>query len=234
MSKDARPTSAKHKGGSFFGEIVHRKTWKYALLVSPLAGMAAGYLNLVAEENGWELKDWFGLFDVPLASLMDVAQHRFHFFADANPEVYKRILLLAYIGYWTLIVLLLTPVYCFVRAGGLKHMLRDRTCRRWLIFGAGAGIFIGGTNFLGILNKVEIFERCFNFLDRPGVTLINEAVYRFGLIQLLPGSTSGEVVREFVGAIAYWLIIGLVPATLFCVVRVLRMRKDETPAPVPA
>lgn len=234
MSKDARSTSANQKSGSFFGEVVRRTRWKRVLLAVPLVGVAIGVLNLVAEENGWELKDWFGLFDIPMASVMDAAQHRLHFFADPKPEVFKRILLLAYIGYWMIIVLLLTPVYCFVHAGGIKRILRDQTCRRALIFGAGAGVFIGGGNFLAILNGVEIFERCFSYLDRPGLALIHDAVYRFGLIQLLPRSTPGEVVRELVAAIAYWLVICLVPATLFSVVRVLRMRNVETPAQVSA
>lgn len=228
MNKDAPATPAGQPGVSIFREIVRSKTWKRVLFFGPLAGVAIGVLNLVTELNGWELKYWFGVLDIPLASLIEAAEDRLHFIADLKPEVFKLILVLAYTAYWTFIILLLTPIYRFVRVGGVQRMLRDRTCRRAFILGAGAGMFIGGANFMAILNEVDVLQRCFDFLDHPGVALAKNVAYRFGRMQLLPDSPSEVLIYELVAAVAYWVSIGLLLAVVFSVMRVLKMRNGAT------
>lgn len=228
MHKDAPATSASQSGVSLFRQIVRSKTWKRALLCGALVGLAVGVLDLVAFANEWRLGDWFDAFDTPVDWVLESARDHFHFLEDSTAEMLVRYSLVLCTVYWTIISLLLALVYCFVRGGGIQRIRRDRTCRRALIFGTGAGIFLGGSNFLAMLNEVETLERCFDFLDRPGIALAEAAVERFGPAQIIPQSLSGEGIVLFVATMAYWIIIGFLPVMLFCVVRVLKMKNDTT------
>lgn len=230
MSKDAPATPAKQAGVSLFREIVRSKTWRRALLVGALVGLAIGVLDLVAFANEWRLGDFLDALDTPVDLIFDFARNQSESLDDSVSSAWVFFSLFGCTAYWMIISLLLALVYCFARAGGFKRIRRDRTCRRALIFGVGAGIFIGGANFLAMLNEVEILERCFDFLDQPGVALAQAVIDRFGPAQIVPQSLSleGEGIFMFVAAMAYWMIIGFLPAMLFCVVRVLRMRNEAT------
>lgn len=228
MHKDAPATSASQTGVSLFRQIVRGKSWKRALLFGALAGMVIGVFDLVAFANEWRIGNWFDAFDTPVDWVMDSARDHFDSLDDLSAGALVLYSLVACTVYWTLISLLIALVCCFAWAGGIRRILRDRTCRRALKFGIGAGIFLGGSNFLAMLNEVEVLTRWFDFLDRPGVALAQAVVDRFGPEQIIPQSLAGEGIYLFVATMAYWVIIGFLPAMLYCAVRVLRMRNDAT------
>ncbi len=228
MHKDAPATSESQSGVSFFGQIVHSESWKRALMWGTVVGLAVGVLDLAAFANEWRLGNWFDALDTPVDWVLEFAMNRFDSLEDSSAEALVHYSLIGCTGYWTIISLFVAMIYCFARAGGIRRMLRDRICRRALILGTGAGIFLGGANFLAMLNEVDVLQRCFDFLDRPGIALAEAVLERSGLMPLFPQSAAEESVFFFVATMAYWVIIGLMPAMLFCVVRVLRMRNGAT------
>src|SRR5690242_352386 len=133
---------ADQPGESFFSVIIHSQSWKRALVGGALAGMAVGVLNLAAVANEWPLTGWFEFLDAPINSLIDSARENIDFFANLGPEASMFYTLLVGIGYWTIIGLLLAPVCCLIRAGVIKRIRRDRTCRRVLMFAGGGGILM--------------------------------------------------------------------------------------------
>lgn len=232
MHKDGAVISADQTGGSVFSEIVQSRTWKRALLIGSLTGMAVGVLNLAANANEWPMNDWFEFLDAPLSSLLESMWGKFEL--NLGPERLAFYSLLAMMCYWSIIGLLLAPVYCFVRVGGIKRVRRDRACRRALIFGVGGGIFIGLLNFVAVLAGSGALADFFEFLDRPCAALVESVAYRLGVVEILAQNLVIETILDLILAITYWLIIGLFFASLFSVARVLRMKSDETPEPVPA
>lgn len=164
----------------------------WTLFFGAMAGAAVGVLNLAAVANGWKLNKWIEVLNAPVIAL------------DLPDWLawYDRFDLLAVVLYWTLIGLFLSLLFC---------LARDRRCRGVLLCGAGAGILIGYLNWLTLSRNWLALWSSFELLDRP-VRPLEEAVrYRTFSATGLPYWRLTYVV--------YWLFIGLLLASLFCVVR---------------
>lgn len=232
MNKDAPAIPAGQTGGSLFREIVRSKTWKRAFLFGAVAGPVAGAVNFAATAIEWPLRWLFVCLNCPLISLIEDPYYQFVSRTwSSRPWMHSgpwNYLLLAFICYWTTISLVLAPIYCFVRAGVFRRIRRDQVCRGALILGAGAGVLMGGLNFLAALDVDGPLANGFKALDGPGNALLDAAITAMNrpeVFEILQNA-SAEFICGFVLAIVYWATIGLFFATVFSFVRVLNMRND--------
>lgn len=226
MTKDV-PSTAAGQTGSLFREIVQSKTWKRAFFFGAVAGVVAGVLNFAATAFEWPLQWLFECLNTPLIYILENPYYQFnpHSWAHSGPWNYLLRQSVVFICYWTIIGLVLAPVYYFVRAGIIGRIRRDQVCRGALILCAGGGVLMGGLNFLAALDVDGALANCFEVLDRPGIAVVRPAMYRPEVFQILQNAST-EFICGFILAIAYWTTIGLLLATVFSFVRVLRMRND--------
>lgn len=215
VNKVAPATPTNQRCGKWYSGTARGTSW--TLFFGAMAGAAVGVLNLTAVAHQWKLEDDFDLLNLPVTSLMHAAQQRLDF-----PRWLAVIDCVAITLYWPLIGLFLSLIYSLVR---------ERTCRWRLFFGASGGILIGYLNLLAIANRWHALWAWFDFLDQP-IQPLEEAIRdRIETLRLVESlrlyrtySTAGrpDWRLTFLG---YWFVIGLLLTSLFSVVRILKKRK---------
>jgi lipid-A-disaccharide synthase-like uncharacterized protein len=209
--------------GAAIREPTHSQRWVYALVFGAIAGMAVGVLNLAAVANEWKLKEFFEVVDSPVTSFMERRNGYDYWLDSLVPEI----------CYWTLIGILAALLFCVV-----KIVARDKASKYALLIGACGGMLVGGLDFLAVVNEWTQLERYFHAFDRPGIALVEPAWdHLYVSPQYLLPTVSPAVLRRrtlyrrkmmkymFAGAVAYWSLIGLLIALLFCSLRNVWKRK---------
>jgi hypothetical protein len=234
MDKEVRATRADLTGAGLVTGTALGKSWRRALVFGALAGMAVGILNVLAVAYRWKLADYFDLLDFPFFSLRDdpsrdplnqfYSGRRWYIDANFYWRVYEPGLLCGIICYWTFIGCLVGSLFCFVRAGVVMEMIREKAGRWMLFFGACGGMFIGCLNFLAASNGWEELERFFDGLERPITWLMDGLEIRFNLLDYLPADARALFVYSHIAVIVYWAVIGLLVAWLFGVARIVGKR----------
>lgn len=222
MSKVAPPIAANQTGDGIITSVVRRKCCIYTLLLGATAGMLVGILNLLAVIHRWKFEHCFDVPDSPMYSLFSTQGYysvagTFVFGPDIGPYFQ-----LAIICYWTVIGLFLTSLLLLVRAGVFGEIARDRKCRYTLFIGLSSGMFIGILKFLAASNGWEKLERHFDDFDWPfeeSIRVLNDRVH---FLAFVPGDPRTEFICWHAVDAAFWGIVGLFLALIFCVVRTLR------------
>lgn len=223
MHKDGQTTQGHETSVALSSETARGTRWMHALVFGAIAGMAVGVLNLVAVVNEWTLKEFFEVVDLPVSSLMYRIDGYDFWLNSLVPDI----------CYWTLIGIIMALLFCVV-----KRIARDKIDNYALLIGACGGMLIGGLDFTAAVNGWTELERYFHALDRPGIALVEPAWDRLYISpQYLLPTVSPTILRRrmiyrrkmmnymFAAAVAYWSLMGLLIALLFCFLRVSRKRK---------
>lgn len=206
MYKDVPANPEDQSGVSLFSQIVRGKAWKWNLFLGATGGIAMGILNLSAAVTESRLQGLFDTLSYPAIFLTYIANDRLGFMNGKSSGVCEFYLLIAVICYWVFIGLFLSSVPC---------LARDWTCRCALLIGAFGGLSTGYLNFMTTVGQWEGPRSYFYFdiLGRSG-----SWTFRADKIQV-------EILFSLVAGIVYWTLIGLVVASLFCVIRIVKNKK---------
>jgi hypothetical protein len=210
--KEAPASATNQTRGRWYSGTARGTAW--ILFFGAMAGAAVGVLNLTAIAQQWNIENDFEILDLPITSSMDALQHRLDYPSWLSPiDMAARVL------YWPLIGLSLTL---------LLRLIRDRSCRRSLLIGAGGGMLIGCVNLLAIVDPSCGLWPWFDFLDQPAQPLMDEVRERIDVLWLRHQTYLTEGLPYWrLTLLGYWLVIGLLLASLFCVVRMLVKRKAQ-------
>jgi hypothetical protein len=92
-----------------------------------------------------------------------------------------------------------------------------------LFFGAAAGAAVGVLNLAATANDWRL-QDLFDVLDVPGAWVMDAVRERF---DFLAGAKSDAIaLYALLSIIGYWTIVGLLAASVFCIVRLLKRRMN--------
>lgn len=223
MSKDAPITAASQVGTNVIGGISRARTSK-TIVAFGVAGLAVGVLNLAAVTHGWTLQSYFDVLDFPVISLLEPYNGLYYrgWFTSCSGGP------MTVLAYWSAIGLLLGWIFCLARAGIIRDIACEKICRWVLLAGACGGALIGSLDFLAASNGWDYLGSLFESFNRPASTLVDILQVRFQSADSRPASASTVFMHRHVAGVVYWMIIGLLLASLFCIVRILAKRKGKT------
>lgn len=203
MDKDASATPLQEVRVGLISDIVRGKSWKYTLSLGLIGGIAIGVLNLSAVATESRLQAFFDALNYPVISLLSTANDVIGFMNGKSPDVCEFYMLVGVVCYWSIIGVFLASILC---------LARDRICRRALKIGAAGGVLVGCLNFMTTIDEWNGTGRYFNIL------------YLAIALPLDADRIRVEIILWLIVVVAYWTLIGLFLAWLFCAVRILKKR----------
>lgn len=229
MNKDVPATPADQRHGSVVSVVLRDKTRLWVLLLSPALGVLVGILNFLAATNRLKFQDYFfDIVDAPIRRWL--APDWSEIGPSAWPYMQHQALSVeqVMICYWAVIGLFLALLFCLVRTGIVRDIVRDPFCKYVLFFGTCAGAFIGILSFLAASIEWVDLDQFFDLLNQPAYMVMRTLNVRYGILNFLPPGPRTEFICWHGAGVVYWAIIGLSAATLVCVVRILKKRRART------